>query len=189
MKKIFLAAGIIMMAVTTSFAHNNVGPGNSKESKMEKKEERKERREIRRAARHNLVSDFTIKQFAVDFPDVANPEFLKTPNFDEVVFMSGNTKLRAYYDNESKLVGTIKKVNFTDLPANAQSNINKRYGDYSIDRTIMFDDNEHNETDMVLFGNPFDDVDNYFVELEKGNKDIVLKVDMQGEVSFFKQIY
>jgi DUF1365 family protein len=39
--------------------------------------------------------------------------------------------------------------------------------------------------DMILYGNTFDDADNYFVELKKDNKAVVVKVDLAGYVSFF----
>ena len=41
---------------------------------------------------------------------------------------------------------------------------------------------------MIMYGVQFDDADNYFVELSKGSSKIVVKVDMKGEVTFFKQL-
>ena len=41
---------------------------------------------------------------------------------------------------------------------------------------------------MVLFGDPFDDVDNYFVALNKGKEEIILRVDMNGNVNYFKKL-
>ena len=41
---------------------------------------------------------------------------------------------------------------------------------------------------MTLYGTQFDDEDSYFVEMQKGDKKIVLKVKMDGEVFFFKQL-
>ena len=52
----------------------------------------------------------------------------------------------------------------------------------------MFDDNEFNETDMVFYGSSFEDADNYFVQLEKTDKNIVIKVTPEGVVSYFTQI-
>ena len=77
---------------------------------------------------------------------------------------------------------------FSDLPASAQKQINKEYKDYTIEKVIFFDDNEDVDTDMILYGSQFDDADNYFVELRKDNKDVVLQVTMDGLVGYFAGI-
>ena len=41
---------------------------------------------------------------------------------------------------------------------------------------------------MVLYGNAFEDADNYFVELANNDKTIVLQVSMDGLVSYFKDL-
>jgi len=41
---------------------------------------------------------------------------------------------------------------------------------------------------MILYGIQFEDADNYFVELSKGTKKIVLQVNTDGVVFFFKQL-
>lgn len=61
----------------------------------------------------------------------------------------------------------------------------KKYKGYTADAVIYFDDNEYNDTDMILYGQQFADEDNYFVELVKGSKKIVLRSNMAGDVSFF----
>jgi hypothetical protein len=53
---------------------------------------------------------------------------------------------------------------------------------------MLFDDNEYNQSDMVLYGHVFTDADNYFVELSNNNKTIVLEVNMEGLVTFFKDL-
>ena len=50
---------------------------------------------------------------------------------------------------------------------------------------VKYDDNESNDTDMILYGTAFNDADNYFVELKNDSEAIVVKVDLPGEVSFF----
>jgi hypothetical protein len=49
----------------------------------------------------------------------------------------------------------------------------------------MFDDNEYNESDMLLYGQLFEDEDSYFVEVQKDDKRIILQVSMDGQVSYF----
>jgi hypothetical protein len=188
MKKIFLVAGILFTTTTVTFAHTSINRKDRKETRIERKKAKKELRRERRAEDHNEVSDLTKNQFVIDFHDAKNVRFVRTKNFEEVAFMSGEEKLRAYYDSDSKLVGTTQNQSFADLPENAQKEILKKYADYSIDSVVKFDDNESNDTDMILYGTPFDDADNYFVELKNDSKDVIVKVDLAGYVSFFKDM-
>jgi len=41
---------------------------------------------------------------------------------------------------------------------------------------------------MMLYGKQFEDADNYFVELTKGAKKIIVQVDSQGLVFFFTEL-
>jgi hypothetical protein len=41
---------------------------------------------------------------------------------------------------------------------------------------------------MILYGIQFDDVDSYFVELQKGTKKLVVQVLMDGQVMFFTDL-
>ena len=185
MKKIFLVAGILFTTTTVTFAHTNINRKDRKETRIERKKTRRELRRERRAENHSEVSDLTKNQFVTDFPDAKNARFVKTKNFDEVAFMSGKKKLSAYYDYDSKLVGTTQKK-----PLRIYLRMHKRKSLKSMQTTlstavIKFDDNESNETDMIMYGTSFDDADNYFVELKNDSKAIVVKVDLSGEVSFF----
>ena len=40
----------------------------------------------------------------------------------------------------------------------------------TVDTVIFFEDNNVNDTDMLLYGNQFSDADNYFVELSNNKK-------------------
>jgi len=55
-------------------------------------------------------------------------------------------------------------------------------------RQVYIDDNEDNDTDMMLYNTVFQDADNYFVALQNDKQLIILKVDMEGAVSFFKKV-
>jgi hypothetical protein len=154
------------------------------EIKKEKKEERKELRKLE----GNEVNNQAKLSFNNDFGNIFVTKWKRSKNFDEATFNNKGEIMTAFYDFDAKLVGTITKKTFADLPANAQTLIDKKYNGYSKESVLFFDDNELNETDMVLFGSQFKDADNYFVELKKGNDKIILKVNMNGEVSFFKQL-
>jgi hypothetical protein len=96
--------------------------------------------------------------------------------------------MKAYYDYEGNLVGTTQKKAFADIPVKGQEEIKTKYKDYTIGDVTFFDDNEFNDTDMILWGLQFDDRDLYFVELTKGTGKIIVQVDAEARVSFFKKL-
>jgi hypothetical protein len=154
------------------------------ETKQESKTERKELWKLERGQ----VSDLSKYQFKLDFNKVSNVKWNRLDNFDEATFTKNGQRLTAFYDGEAKLVGTTSVKSFADLPLKGEKQIKARYFNYSVGRVIFFDDNGKNDTDMVLWGVQFEDKDSYFVELSKGNNKIIVKVNIQGEVSFFKQL-
>ena len=126
--------------------------------------------------------------FASDFGKLPNVEWRRGLMFDEATFTKNGVKMIAYYDENAKLVGTTQAKKFSDLPLKAQSEITTKYKDYSVGQIIFFDDNELNDTDMYLYGNQFEDEDNYFAELSKGGQKLVVKIDVKGDVGFFTKI-
>jgi len=159
----------------------------SKEESALKKEKKVERKELRKLNGME-VSTLSKQQFLIDFDKVTDIKWTRSSYFDEVTFTKDGKTLKAYYDENAKLVGTTAFVTFADLPDKAQKYINKKYNEYNKGVVIFFDDNEYNETDMLLYGLQFDDEDSYFVELMKADKKIVLHVNKAGDVFFFKEI-
>ncbi|HMH34564.1 MAG TPA: hypothetical protein VK543_16110 [Puia sp.] len=185
MKKSFLAAGILLITSTVTFAQNNNDQDDATEATMLQKDTRKEIRSDNSMENETTVNDLTENQFAIDFPKATNVHFVRTKNFNEVSFTQGKKEIRAYYDDENQLAGTTQKKAFTDLPQHAQTKILEKYAGYTIASVIRFDDNESNETDMTLYENSFSHIDSYFVELKNDSNAIVLQVDLSGDVSFF----
>jgi hypothetical protein len=182
MKQIFLAAGILLSASSITFSQSSYNPT---QANLAVSLTKKEIRQERRADNRNEVSYLTRTTFRKDYPNATNIKYSRRTNFDEVVFNAGKKTLRAYYDFNGDLIGTIQKKSFSDLPAHAQNEINRRYSDYNIVRIIRYNDNEQNDTDMILYGTELNNADNYFVELKNPGKSIVLKVDFSGNVSYF----
>lgn len=155
-----------------------------KEEKSIKKEDRKELRELKGSE----VSYQAKQAFAGDFGNITSYSSERLDNFDEFIFLKDGQTMSAFYDYDSKLVGTTTKKSFSDLPAKAKKYIGEKYAGYTPVDVLMFDDNEFNETDMVLYGYQFDDEDSYFVELAKDNKKIVVQVGMDGGVSYYTRL-
>ncbi len=183
MKKILLPLTLGLLLTSVTYAHN--------ENRMAKKEARKEKKEMRmerRSIRNAEVAYMTEQNFSIEFPAATDISFQRSKWFDEVNFTMNGLKQMAFYDDHSELVGTTNKELFTNLPLSAQSEIKKWYSDYQVKEVIMFHDNEENDTDMIIFGSAFEDANNYFVSLERGSKEIVLKVSPEGIVSYYTQV-
>ena len=193
MKKIFfLSAAFIIAAAVRAQTNDALVKNEIKSDKKQeltiKEEKREERKELRKLEGKE-VDNLTRLAFYGDFGNIPVIKWERTENYDEATFMKDGEATTAYYDADSKLVGTTSNKTFEDLPAAAQKSINAKYRDYTKGTVVFFDDNEANETDMILYGDQFADADNYFVDLKKDNNEIILQVNMIGDVSFFKKLY
>jgi hypothetical protein len=160
MKKISLAAAILLICVLATFARGTDpsyadDPGPSVKN-----------------------------QFADDFPDAKNVHFARLKDLNEVSFTQGKDEMIAYYDDRSELTGTIQKESFADLPDNAKKEIQHKYAGYTIGNVVQYHDNESDDTEMVLYEKSMDDGDNYFVELKNDSKAIIVKVNLSGGVDY-----
>ena len=193
MKKLIVVSSVLMLFAGTSRAQTEEASAKQdianlqKNESMIRKEKKEEEKELRKLEGKE-VNYQSREQFYSDFGNVPVRQWVRTANFNEVTFVKDCQEMVAYYDADAKLVGTTTIKSFDDLPANAQKSINRQYPGYSKEQVILFDDNELSETDMTLFNMQFDDADNYFIELKKDARSIILKVDMRGDVSLFKEL-
>ena len=190
MKKVFFASAAILLAVISTQAQsdNAIVKNDNKQSTEERKEIKKEKKEERTARKTPEQRGATYQskeEFFRNFGDHPDAVWSATNAFDKVVFDNKGVLTTAYYDFDAKLVGTTNLETFGDLPAAGQKQILKDYKDYTVKSVVFFDDNENNDTDMILYNNAFDDEDNYFVELQKDNKTIVVQVTMDGLTGYF----
>jgi hypothetical protein len=177
---------MVMFSITLQAQDKNSTALNSIKS-IRKSETKAERKEIRKEDR-NLVSDMSMENFFSDFGKIANVEWEKGQFLDEALFTKDGHQYRAFYDRDSKLVGTTTEKTIADLPKNAQKDIKKQFGDYSIDKVIFFEDNQMNDQDMLLYNTQFEDADNYFVELSNEKRNIIIQVTPEGDVFFFNSL-
>jgi hypothetical protein len=177
--EILLIALFLFMAIDQS-----QGQIAKNELKKEKKVERKALRKLKGA----YVNGASKGNFIKSFGKQSGVIWKRGDFFDVATFKEGGHVLSAYFDELGKLVGTTSVVAFEDIPVNAQKKITKTYKNAKISKVIFFDDNELNDTDMILYGIQFDDADNYFVEMTQGTKKFVLDCNKKGNVTFFKQL-
>jgi len=189
MKKLFILSAAALLAGYSSQAQSQEVVIRKNEKMLTKQEkvihqEKKEDRKVLKQLKGQEVSYAAKEQFYRDFGDLSATWRRDSP-YDIATFTKDGVQQSAYYDADAQLVGTTMHKTYADLPAKAKETIAKKYKGYTADDVIYFDDNEYNDTDMILYGQQFDDEDNYFVELVKDTKKIVLRSNMAGDVSFF----
>ena len=193
MKKFFLATGILLVTtITASYAQENIGDDNANDVKPTITKTMTEIQKEGAETNQNAVSVFTVNQFASDFPDVTDIHFDREKDHDVITYTQSGRINTAYYDDNNELMGTIHNRSIQDLPADAQTEIAKRYADYTVVRVVRFNANSDNESyidnnsELPFYGDSSETSSNYFVELKNNdNKAIVLMVGLSGEVSFF----
>jgi len=189
MKNVIIIGSLLVFTATTAFAQDEMVYNEPAGFILHKttKAQREENRLIRREKAAISPSYMTEQNFMIDFPKATNVSW-KRADFEEASFTWNGKEMNAFYDLDNTLIGTTSPASYSDLPANAQKEIEKFYKGYTPKSVILYDDNEFNDTDMILYGNQFEDEDNYFVEMTNNNKTVVLQVNMEGFVSFFKDI-
>lgn len=188
MKNLFILFAASVVTLAANAQSTQIAQVSKKEMKHEKQTERKEERKELKKLEGTEPTYQSKEAFLGDFGNVPDATWKREKFFDVVRFTLNGVPQTAYYDSDAELVGTVFTKTFNDLPQSAQKYINKKYAGYQKGRVIMFDDNEYNDTDMELYGVQFEDADNYFIEMAKGGKDIVLQVTPEGGVYFFSEI-
>ena len=191
-KQIILSAAIIFITAGVNAQTNEMlvkndiqkDRLNESEIKMNIHENKKELRKLESTE----VSDLSKAQFMQDFGNIPADVWERINNFDEATITKDGKVISAFYDNHAQLVGTTTEKTFSDLPLKAREWINKKYSDYTIEDVFFYDDNEFNDTDMLLYNMLFAGEDSYFVEVKKNNKEIILQVNMSGAVSYFLRL-
>lgn len=182
MKKMIFAA---LVAAIVSTAAPAMGAGVMNKPMGEKGHPE---RSARRKERSDLPDAFTASRFAADFPGATLVHWTQG-RFTEAEFVEAGVSKTAYYDADHSLLGTTENVGADQLPEKAFQVIRRQYPGYTIRGVVFFHDNTSNDTDMGLFNSAFPDEDNYFPFLQKGDREVILRVNPSGEVHFFEQYH
>ncbi|WP_428659911.1 hypothetical protein [Runella sp.] len=193
MKKIFLAIVALLAFVTAINAQTEKDDIKKDIVRIEKKEpelrlEKHEAKMELRKLNGKTVSEQSKQQLINDFGISQDVQWERTAHFDEATFMKDGKVKTAFYDYDTKLVGTTTVKTFSDLPATARKYINENFKSYTVGDILEYDDNGLIKSGMIFFNQQFEDSDHYFVELKKENKKIVVQVSMDGTVSYFTRL-
>ena len=190
MKKLMISLVLLLAVLAVKAQTDPTVAKNSKQAKKEMRKAHHEQKITLRELNGTDVSEQSKLQFNSDFGDKPDVVWSRDLYFDKATFTnSKGTKSSAYYDYDGQLVGTTTPASWNDLPLSAQKEIEKHYSGYQNAPVIFYDDNEANETDMIMYGVQFEDADNYFIEVrDKKDKPIVLQVTPEGEVFYFTEM-
>lgn len=171
---------------------NEAEEGIKEEMKEMKKELKKDEKELKvigkelKGLEGTDVSSRVKESFNIDFGNIEDVIWERSGVYDVAVFTHDDKMKRAHYDSDSQLIGTTWVVDYADVPAAGQKEIEEKYKDYEIGDVVFYDDNESVDVDFYMFDSQFKHEDSYFVELTNESKHIIVKVDSEGDVSFFK---
>jgi hypothetical protein len=181
---VVIAAGVKAQSVASLQSQITVDGKTITSLNQQRRDDRKEIKKLNGPE----VSLMSKQSFATDFGNVDNVTWSRLDNYDEADFLKNGKAISAFYDYNANLVGTTQNKSFSDIPQKAQNDIARWYKGYTPVDVVFFDDNEANDTDMILYGTQFDDQDSYFVEMVNGTRKIVLHVTMDGGVDFFTRL-
>ena len=136
------------------------------------------------------INSLSIDNFNADFENVKNVKWQKNEYYDAVSFSKNGKEMTAYYNynKDGELIGTTMRKNFKDLPLEGQRQIKDEYSGYTIGPIILFRNDNVNPTESMIFGPRYSYYDNYFVEMAKGNKRIVVQVNPVGMIYYFRSL-
>jgi hypothetical protein len=151
----------------------------------------KEHKRLKRALKKldgSEVPATTKARFTEEYGNISAVQWERQDYFDEATFTKDGKVMKAYFDTDGELVGTVNEDTFNNIPQKAGKIIQKEYPDYKVGDVVYYTDNLEQEGDIYLFGNEMESASNYFVELSNINKRLIVKVTPEGDVSFFKEL-
>jgi len=121
------------------------------------------------------VSYTALNKFSAEFENASNAVWTVTPNTQKVEFVLEGAKFTAFYDLDGQYLGRTQEVSVLLMPEANRKELTAKYADYAVSHVIQYE----NTTAQPLV---------YFVDLVKGNKEIVLKAVPNEGLAFFQTI-
>jgi hypothetical protein len=125
------------------------------------------------------VTYVALNNFKANFKDVKNATWKITANCQKASFNQDGVLTTAFYDLKGEYLGFTQNIGYTTIPFSAQEEIDTKYTDYPVKEVIKFEYNGENTTIEPLV---------YFVDMKKGDSEVVLKVTPDAKVTFYKKV-
>jgi len=189
---IFMTLAAMFMFTSITLAQTASSPDLKTKFKDNKKEMRQEKRELREEKESTKavenIPQAIMNKFHANFPNAKNVAWSVPEGYVEADYTIGKHQRMAFYSyDDNNLMGTGRFLPYANLPAKGRERIAKDYPGYTPVKAMFYDDNEDNSTNMLLYGIPITK-DAYFAQLKKGDKQIVIQVDRDGEISYFGDV-
>ena len=125
------------------------------------------------------VTYTALNHFAADFKEAKSPVWVVTSNCQKVAFTLEGKHLTAFYSLSGDFMGTTQDLSISAIPADAKTRIATKYAGYTAGQVIKYDTYDADTFTSSIV---------YFVDLKKADREILVKVTPEGDVSYFKNI-
>ena len=126
------------------------------------------------------VSTTVLNRFAADFSDVKDAVWTVSSTSQKATFVLNAIEYTAFYDLQGEFLGTTNRVSYDIvIPAEAKETIAKKYDGYEVSEVIKFAyAGKDNDVSPIV----------YFIDLKKGDKEVVLRTSPGEAITFYKQV-
>lgn len=165
MKNLFLSVFFVLALVANGFAVDK--------NKTSKKE--------------TGASYFAKNNFNSKFQGAKDVVWSNVDSYYKADFTLNGEKKAAFFDAQGEYVATTQYIKADKIPAESLARLKKQYKDYTIGEVLHFEvDNTASTLPYSFSGN--NDNSFYFVSLRKSDSQIVVKINEQNEISYFKSL-
>ena len=122
------------------------------------------------AAETSTVSYQAQQSFASEFKKASNVSWTTTADYTKVDFVYDDQRMEAFYKSDGEKIGITKGISLDLLPLKAKRAFAKRFGDYEVKESIVFEGEEETA---------------YFISATKDEQSVIVKVYDNGNTSIF----
>jgi len=162
MKKTILSVFFVLMLVVNGFAVDK--------NKTDKKE---------------TASYFAQNNFNAKFHDAKEVTWSNVDGYFKATFTLNGVKKAAFFNAQGDYVATTEYIKADKLPEAALEKLKKVYKDYTIGEVLRFELDE--TSDSALYSTAGETA-YYFASLRKEDRQIVVKISSQNDISFFRSL-
>ncbi len=185
MKKLFFVSVIFLLALPMMAGEMVSAKRSASAPKKETKGGKAGTRMSEETAAINPVAE---ENFKVEEGNTSRVRWTKEGIFDEASYVKDGIRMMDYFDFSGNLVATTSIRKFSDLPVKTQDKIKSEYKDYKVGTVLFYNDKREFPTEVYMYGHEFDSSDNWFVELKKDTRTLVLKISPDGEIFLFTEL-
>ncbi|RKR83854.1 hypothetical protein BDD43_4069 [Mucilaginibacter gracilis] len=141
------------------------------------------------ASNSEAVSYTVLNQFAYDFKDAKDIVWKVDANCQKADFISNGQKYTAFYSVTGEYMGITRAITITSIPAAAQKEIATQYAGYQVGEVIELQPKATSTSALEPYASSnADETKVFFVDLKNEKEEILVKVNSNSDVYFFKQV-